>query len=58
MEAWARAHHGYQCLYAVTEQSESEFWQMFDRTLYAQVRKRYGGEGAFMDVYDKVRRRD
>jgi Delta24-sterol reductase len=58
MEAWTRAHHGYQCLYAVTEQSESEFWQMFDRTLYAQVRKCYGGEGAFMDVYDKVRRRD
>jgi delta24-sterol reductase len=58
MEAWARAHHGFQCLYAVTEQSESEFWQMFDRTLYTQVRKRYGGEGAFMDVYDKVRRRD
>jgi delta24-sterol reductase len=58
MEAWTRKHHGFQCLYAVTEQSESEFWQMFDRTLYAQVRKRYGGEGAFMDVYDKVRRRD
>jgi delta24-sterol reductase len=58
MEAWLREHHGYQCLYAVTEQSESEFWQMFDPTLYEQVRKRYGGAGAFMDVYDKVRRRD
>jgi delta24-sterol reductase len=58
MEAWLRANHGYQCLYAVTEQSENEFWQMFDRTLYERVRERYGGAGAFMDVFDKVRRRD
>lgn len=58
MEAWTRKHRGYQCLYAVTEQSEAEFWRMFDRTLYARVRARYGADGAFMDVYDKVRRRD
>jgi delta24-sterol reductase len=58
MEAWARAHNAYQCLYAVTEQSEPEFWRMFDRRLYARVRAAYGAEGAFMDVYDKVRRRD
>jgi delta24-sterol reductase len=58
LEAWARAHGAYQCLYAVTEQSRQEFWRMFDRSLYARVRKAYGAEGAFMDVYDKVRRRD
>jgi Delta24-sterol reductase len=58
MEAWARAHGAYQCLYAVTEQREDEFWRMFDRALYARVRKAYGAAGAFMDVYDKVRRRD
>jgi delta24-sterol reductase len=56
MEAWARAHGAYQCLYAVTEQREDEFWRMFDRSLYARVRKTYAAEGAFMDVYDKVRR--
>jgi delta24-sterol reductase len=58
MEAWARAHDAYQCLYAVTEQSQEEFWRMFDRTLYARVRAAYGAEGAFMDVYEKVRRQD
>ena len=56
MEAWLRAQRGYQCLYAVTEQTRSEFWQMFDRTLYEQVREKYGAKGAFMDVFDKVKR--
>ncbi|MFT3923416.1 MAG: FAD-binding oxidoreductase [Myxococcales bacterium] len=56
MEAWLRAHHGYQCLYAVTEQTRKQFWEMFDGTLYHKARKTYGGEGAFMDVFDKVKR--
>ncbi|HVZ33168.1 MAG TPA: FAD-binding protein, partial [Polyangiaceae bacterium] len=56
LEAWLREHHGYQCLYAVTEQTRSEFWQMFDRTLYERVREKYGAAGAFMDVFDKVKR--
>jgi delta24-sterol reductase len=55
-EAWLRANHGYQCLYAVTEQTRTEFWQMFDRTLYDAVRAKYGAIGAFMDVFDKVKR--
>lgn len=55
-EAWLRENHGYQCLYAVTEQTRAEFWQMFDRTLYDAVRRKYGAEGAFMDVFDKVKR--
>lgn len=55
-EAWLREHGGYQCLYAVTEQTRSEFWQMFDRTLYDAVREKYGAVGAFMDVFDKVKR--
>ena len=29
---------------------------MFDGTLYQKARKKYGAEGAFMDVYDKVKR--
>jgi len=56
MEAWVRAHHGYQCMYAVTEQTRAEFWQMFDGTLYEKVRAAYGAVGAYMDVYDKVKR--
>jgi delta24-sterol reductase len=56
MEAWLREHKAYQCLYAVTEQTRSEFWQMFDRTLYDAVRLKYGAQGAFMDVFDKVKR--
>ncbi len=56
MESWLRAHHGYQCMYAVTEQTRSQFWQMFNRTLYDQARQKYGADGAFMDVFDKVKR--
>lgn len=56
METWLREHHSYQCMYAVTEQTREQFWQMFSRTLYEQVRKAYGAEGAFMDVFDKVKR--
>ena len=56
MERWLRAHHGYQCLYAVTEQTREQFWKMFDRTLYDQVRGKYGGGGTFMDVFDKIAR--
>lgn len=56
MEAWLRAHGAFQCLYAVTEQTRDEFWQMFDRTLYEAVREKYGAAGAFMDVFDKVKR--
>ncbi|HJK96428.1 MAG TPA: FAD-binding protein [Polyangiaceae bacterium LLY-WYZ-14_1] len=58
MEAWCRDHHSYQCLYAVTEQTRDEFWQMFDPTLYRQVRAAYGADGAFLDVFDKVKRPD
>jgi delta24-sterol reductase len=56
LEAWLRAHHGYQCLYAVTEQTREEFWQMFDRALYDQVRARFASAPTFMDTFDKVAR--
>jgi Delta24-sterol reductase len=55
-ERWLRDHDSYQCLYAVTEQSREEFWQMFDRKLYDEVREKYAAVGAFMDVFDKVKR--
>jgi delta24-sterol reductase len=56
MEAWLRDNHAYQCLYAVTEQTREQFWRMFDRTNYEKVREKYGAKGAFMDVFDKVKR--
>ncbi|KAL2650617.1 hypothetical protein R1flu_018745 [Riccia fluitans] len=54
MERWLRENNSYQCLYAVVEQTEEEFWQMFDPTLYTAMRKKYGAEGAFMSVYYKI----
>lgn len=54
MEKWLRDNRSYQCLYAVSEQSEEEFWKMFDKTLYDAVRKKYGAECNFMSVYYKI----
>lgn len=56
MEAFARAHRGVQCLYAITEMTRDEYREMFDCTLYDRVREKYGAQGVFMDAYDKVRR--
>jgi delta24-sterol reductase len=56
MEAFLRKNRGFQCLYAVTEQTRDEFWQMFDGSLYRKVREKYGAAGAFMDVFDKVKK--
>ncbi|KAJ7286664.1 hypothetical protein O6H91_Y323100 [Diphasiastrum complanatum] len=50
MEKWLMDNRGYQCLYAEVEQSEEDFWKMFDATLYIAVRKKYGAEYAFMSV--------
>ncbi|EFJ20835.1 hypothetical protein SELMODRAFT_417880 [Selaginella moellendorffii] len=54
MEKWLRDNRSYQCLYAEVEQSEGEFWQMFDPSLYNAVRNKYGAESAFMSVYYKI----
>lgn len=40
MEQWLVANSSYQCLYAVIEQTEEEFWSMFNPTLYEQVRQK------------------
>jgi delta24-sterol reductase len=54
MEQFLLDHRGYQGLYAVTLLSRDEFRRMFDLTLYDDVRRRFGAEGALMDIYDKV----
>ena len=40
MEDWLRKNKSYQCLYAVVEQTEAQFWNMFDPTLYNAVREK------------------
>uniref|UniRef100_A0A1I7WBK8 Autophagy-related protein 9 n=1 Tax=Heterorhabditis bacteriophora TaxID=37862 RepID=A0A1I7WBK8_HETBA len=43
-----------QMMYADTYMSRSEFWQMFDSSLYEWLRVKYNCKEAFPDVYDKV----
>jgi len=42
-------------LYADTFMTRAEFEEMFDLTLYRKVRARYGCNGAFPDLYDKIK---
>ncbi|KAL1921770.1 uncharacterized protein VTP21DRAFT_10412 [Calcarisporiella thermophila] len=55
MEAFARSCGGFQFMYADTFQTREEFEQMFDHTLYRQCRKKYNAEGAFPEVWEKVK---
>lgn len=54
LEQWLIKNHGYQTLYAITELNETDFWKMFDKTLYEHCRKKYDAIGSFMDLYYKV----
>ncbi|KAH7727032.1 Protein Y7A5A.1 [Aphelenchoides avenae] len=54
MEKFTRDVGGYSFLYADIFMTEQEFEQMFDLTLYKEVRKRYHAEGAFPSLYEKV----
>lgn len=53
-EQWLRDNRGYQATYSVSEQTEDEYYTMFDPTLYRSVREKYKANGVFMDSYDKV----
>lgn len=55
MEQFCRDNRGYQCLYAHCYQTRQEYEQMFDTTLYKQLREKYSGEG-FLDVYEKIKK--
>lgn len=48
--------HGFQMLCDDNFRTYDEFRQMFDHTLYDQVRKKYKCEDAFPEVYDKINR--
>lgn len=55
MELFTRVVGGFSFLYADIFMSRSEFEEMFDLTEYNEVRKKYGAEGAFPDLYEKVK---
>ena len=44
-------------MYADSYMSKSEFETMFSHTLYHEMRAKYGCEGAFPEVYDKVNKK-
>ena len=58
MEKYTRDVKGYQLLYADTFMTREEFREMFDHTLYDRVRKKYNAEGAFPEIYDKIKPED
>lgn len=45
---------GYQALYADSHLTRDDFHYMFDHRLYDEVRKKYGLDENFPQVYDKV----
>ena len=54
LESFVRQRGGYQMLYADIHMTRAEFERMFEHQLYRDVRRNYGAEHAFPEVYDKV----
>jgi len=54
VEKFIREIKGYQALYADTYMTREEFYEMYNQSLYNQLRKDYKCEKAFPEVYDKV----
>ncbi|EFA07314.1 delta(24)-sterol reductase [Tribolium castaneum] len=55
MEKFTRDIGGFSFLYADIFMTREEFEEMFDLTLYEKVRRKYGAEGSFPHLYDKVK---
>ena len=55
MEKFIRKVGGYSFLYADTFLTRAELREMFDHATYDKVREAYGAEGAFPELYDKVK---
>ena len=55
MEDFTREVGGYPFLYADTFMTREEFGKMFNLDLYERVRRKYGAERAFPDLYDKIK---
>jgi FAD/FMN-containing dehydrogenase len=45
---------GLKCLYSDTFFSEEQFWSIYDRQAYEQVKEKYDPNGTFLDLYSKV----
>jgi delta24-sterol reductase len=56
MEQWLIANRGYQALYAFSMLSREDHRKMFDMSLYDSLRKKYKADGAFLDVYEKIKK--
>jgi len=55
LEQWLRENGGFQHTYCDSFQTEQEFEEMFDHTLYNQMREKYNANGKFPRVYEKTR---
>ncbi|KIY03034.1 uncharacterized protein Z520_01500 [Fonsecaea multimorphosa CBS 102226] len=49
---------GMKWLYAQTFYTEAEFWSIYDKKWYDDLRKKYQADGHIPSVYDKVRTKD
>jgi len=57
VEAFVRSVSGFQMMYADSYMTREEFREMFDHSLYDQMRKRLGCKGNFPEIYDKVNKK-
>ena len=54
VEEFVRKVRGFQMMYADSYMTRQEFRDMFDHSLYDQMREKLRCEGRFPEVYDKV----
>jgi FAD/FMN-containing dehydrogenase len=45
---------GFKCLYSDTFFSPEQFWSMYDRPAYEQVKAKYDPHNTYLDIYQKV----
>jgi delta24-sterol reductase len=53
---WLREHNGFEANWVTSELNRTQFRQMFDCELHDQVRRTYSADGAFVDVFDRLKR--
>ena len=47
-------YHGLKCLYSDTFFSESQFWSIYNKSKYDQVKTKYDPNNTFLNLFDKV----
>lgn len=57
VEEFVRKVGGFQMMYADSYMTKKEFREMFDHTLYDEMREKYNCHKAFPDIYDKVNKK-